>query len=144
MANIKRETVEAVLQEIEAKDGVITVQAVVEEARNSSSPIHDCFEWDNDRAAEKYREVQARKLIAYYYEPEKAEYEPARYYNVTVGGRRGYVSENRIKEAPNLYKQVLKDALTGLIAWQERYSYIKELKNIINKKEVKKVESVVS
>ena len=30
---------------------------------SDNSPLHRCFEWDNDRAADSYRIDQARKLI---------------------------------------------------------------------------------
>lgn len=41
----------------------LTPKAVVEEARPEDAPLHPAFEWDNDTAAEKYREHQATNLI---------------------------------------------------------------------------------
>lgn len=46
-----------------ANGGILTPNAVVDDAKNPSSPLHDQFEWDNDVAAEKYRLEQARELI---------------------------------------------------------------------------------
>ncbi len=52
-----------IFEEIEKKTGALTKEAVVEEARPESSPLHGCFEWDDNIAAEKYRCEQARLLI---------------------------------------------------------------------------------
>ncbi len=46
-----------------AKDGLLKPSAVVEAARDSSSPLHSHFEWDDSEAAEKWRQEQARQLI---------------------------------------------------------------------------------
>ena len=44
--------------------GRLTPKAVVDDARNKKSPLHGHFEWNDGTAAEKYREVQARRLIS--------------------------------------------------------------------------------
>lgn len=44
-------------------DGVITPASVVERATPTANPLHPCFEWDNDKAAIKWREQEARVLI---------------------------------------------------------------------------------
>jgi hypothetical protein len=43
--------------------GKITQEVVIEEARNPESPLHPYFEWDDSRAAQKYREAQALQLM---------------------------------------------------------------------------------
>lgn len=43
--------------------GVLTPDAVVEDARDESSPLHDQFEWDDSEAAKQWRLEQARALI---------------------------------------------------------------------------------
>ena len=45
------------------KHGTLTPKAVVDASRRSSAPLHDYFEWRDDVAAEKYREVQAKEII---------------------------------------------------------------------------------
>lgn len=47
----------------EENGGLLTVTAVVEAARDEDSPLHRHFDWDDNTAAEKYREWQARTLI---------------------------------------------------------------------------------
>lgn len=43
--------------------GTLTPEAVVDAARDSSSPLHSRFEWDDGVAGEAYRRVQAAGLI---------------------------------------------------------------------------------
>lgn len=58
------ESVTSALLELSAENnGPVSPQMVLDRARDESSPLHDCFEWDNDVAAEKYRLVQARVLL---------------------------------------------------------------------------------
>lgn len=42
---------------------LITPEAVVDAARDQTSPLHDQFEWDDSVAGEAYRLQQARALI---------------------------------------------------------------------------------
>lgn len=46
-----------------AREGNLTPQALVDEARPEDSPIHNGFEWDDAKAAEKYRRAQAVTMI---------------------------------------------------------------------------------
>lgn len=46
-----------------ANGGILTVAAILAAAKPASSPIHSYFEWDNTRAAEAYRKMQARSLV---------------------------------------------------------------------------------
>lgn len=57
-------TIEKELRALHSRDGVLTCEAVVREARAKSSPLHDYFTWDNSRAAERYRLIEAGRLIA--------------------------------------------------------------------------------
>lgn len=57
---------EAIKAELErlAATGLLLPPAVVDAARDPKSPLHDHFTWDDGEAAEKYRLVEARSLIA--------------------------------------------------------------------------------
>lgn len=45
------------------RDGRLTAAGVLDSARDSASPLHRCFEWDDSVAGERYRLDQARRLI---------------------------------------------------------------------------------
>lgn len=64
MTNEQRQEVKASLEAIEAKkDGRLTPDAVLEDAAERDSPLHDFFEWDDSKAGHAYRLDQARTLI---------------------------------------------------------------------------------
>lgn len=51
------------LNRIYEKHGELEPADVVEESKDENAPLHDCFEWDDVKAAQKYRIHQAGKLI---------------------------------------------------------------------------------
>ena len=48
---------------IEERDGEVTREAFLESARPEESELHCLFEWDDSKAAEKYRLIQAQTII---------------------------------------------------------------------------------
>lgn len=52
-----------VCQEIIDSDGAVTPKRLVDVSRPEEAPLHGEFEWNNDVAAEKFREEQARQII---------------------------------------------------------------------------------
>ena len=51
------------LARIERKYGSLTPESVVDESRDVNAVLHNCFEWNDAVAAEKYRHTQARHII---------------------------------------------------------------------------------
>ena len=71
------------LEKLRVRDGGIYTKSVVAEARDITSVLHPCFEWDDSVAAELHREAQARGLISNV--QITVESKPVRvYHNVTV------------------------------------------------------------
>jgi hypothetical protein len=60
---VPAEVVGNVLGGIEDRDGGVTKEAFLEESRPESSPTHSMFEWNDAKAAEKYRLVQSKNII---------------------------------------------------------------------------------
>jgi len=58
----KREAIKFRLEEL-AAGGILTPEAVVEDARDPDSPLHGEFNWDDASAAHQHRLDQARALI---------------------------------------------------------------------------------
>lgn len=52
-----------VVEKIEAEHGEVTKELLLEESRPEDSITHSLFEWDNNKAAEKYRLDQAKHTI---------------------------------------------------------------------------------
>ncbi len=55
--------VQEVVNKIYAEVGEVRPSALVEAARPKSSPAHNAFEWDDSKAGEEYRLIQARTWI---------------------------------------------------------------------------------
>ena len=60
------ETARSTLHALYERDGKLTAETVVDEARVPGSPLSRYFEWDDEIAAHGYRLVQARELIRRY------------------------------------------------------------------------------
>lgn len=117
--------------------GRLTARIVVEAARPAESPLHGSFEWDDLRAAELYREEQARQVISSVrvitQSGTQQKVERA-YVNVVenVGGdeQRGYVPMARVLSDGELYRQVCEQAAKDLKSWEDRYSEFETLASI--------------
>lgn len=57
------EEVRKELERIYKRDGALTATAVLKEAAQKGSPLHEHFTWDDSEAAQQWRLVQARNLI---------------------------------------------------------------------------------
>lgn len=58
-----RDAVKNVLGKLYHSTKGLTAEAVVQEAKKPSSPLHPLFEWDDGKAAEQWRLHRARNLI---------------------------------------------------------------------------------
>lgn len=61
--HIPAEVAGAELQRIYTDRGQLTPGAIVEESRAATAVLHSAFEWDDEAAAERFREVQARQIV---------------------------------------------------------------------------------
>lgn len=52
------------LERIYNERGELSPKNVVDASRSEQAPLHVCFEWDNEKAAEKWREEQASRIIS--------------------------------------------------------------------------------
>lgn len=58
----KKQDIKTILERLQ-HDGKLSPEAVVREAENPASPLHQHFEWDVSVAAHKFRLIQAEALI---------------------------------------------------------------------------------
>jgi hypothetical protein len=59
----KSHTVEAQLKRIYTEHGQLTVDLMLDQARDPKHPLHPHFEWDDSVAGEKYRRMQATQML---------------------------------------------------------------------------------
>lgn len=134
--NTSRDGIRKELQMLAQEQGdMLTPRAIVVAARDTASPLHRLFEWDNDRAGERYRVMQAGVLlnsikIEWVGEKRNA-YVNAR---VTVMDEpvRGYFPIHRVASEQELYQAVLEQAVHELEYTQRKYQEIRELRGIID------------
>lgn len=127
------------LKEIAKRDGgLLRPQAVVDAARPKDSPLHGAFEWNNGRAAEKYRLIQAQYLIRSFrvtIEDNGAKYETPVFVGVSTDRTAGKAEnpyrlvEDVAKDA-DLQAVAENDALEQLRGIKARYEHLKRLGDI--------------
>ena len=130
--NFDAQKVGEVCERLEKK-GKLTPTALVDASRRSNAPLHNLFEWDNEKAADKYRESQAAYFIRSIEVVVTGTAEPTRaFVSVSIDGEsRQYVNiDTAIKTEP-MRDQVLSDAFAELKAFKRKYSNLKELAEII-------------
>lgn len=123
-----------VSEEIAEIGEVVEPAEIVEKAKDESTELHKCFEWNNDIAAEKYRLHQARNLLGnlvFEYKDEPTKQEPIRLMYKTTENE-GYKSINLIMQKPDEYKALLNRAYSELQVFKNKYRMLKELKNIFD------------
>lgn len=126
-------TIEKELRALHSRDGVLTCEAVVDAARAKSSPLHSYFTWDDSRAAERYRLIEAGKLIATVrieYRQKKAAqvvYAPAFIPTGTNKGKRQYYPVEEVTKNDFLREKALADARSEMEGTRARYSHLVDL-----------------
>ncbi|TDT31137.1 hypothetical protein [Naumannella halotolerans] len=125
------------LQSIYDQRGQLTPALVVETAKNTDHPLHHRFEWNDEIAGPKYREVQARELI--------------RSVKITYAETKGGVPKQvrafvppRQASAPNVYiptgealsddftrALVLREFERALIALKRQYGHLREFDQMV-------------
>jgi len=128
------------LDSIAKRDGGILPEVVVSESRNEEAVLHKCFEWNDDTAAEKYREGQARSLIKNLITVNivRGEEKPVpSFVSVKIAQQedndsRRYVSIETAMNNSAMRDYVLQDALRELNSFRKKYRELQELSNIFD------------
>lgn len=142
-------------ENIRQRDGKLTPDAVVEDARPEDSVLHEDFEWRDDVAAEKFRQGQARKMIGSvrilrvesrppvraYVNVRIVEQKPLKFEDVVRKPdtpsepadkvTRCYMPMEEVLQKPALYDQMMADACRDAQTYRQKYSTLKELASIM-------------
>jgi hypothetical protein len=132
---MKREIKEA-LDEIAQSDasGRLQAQAIVERAKARSSVLHQCFTWEDGKAASLWRLEEARGLIRSYsvvieQQPPVTTRAYVSLRSVRARGG-GYTPIQRILSERELYEEMRRDALEELADVERRYGHLAELQPV--------------
>ena len=132
---------QAVAEEILSIGDEPTKHEIVEKARDSHSAMHSLFEWDNDVAAEKWREEQAGHVMRHLKitytdggdgekEPTTKTMQPVRLFYGNPTTSSGFVSIVKVMDDADLYRQLLDRAKSELSSFQQKYKMLKELQPV--------------
>lgn len=155
LVNVTKKTLPIVVRElkrIEKESGSISPKSVVNEARSRNSPLHKFFVWDDDLAAEKFREWQARILIGCVkvtFKDDSGNDQTIRAF-VSVSPEEvensddliqegGYISLEKAGRNTGYQKQVVQYAYNQAVNWKKRFGGFKEFFEIAKAIEKTKV-----
>lgn len=123
--NVNPQAAGEMCEELAAKQN-LTAKALVDANRPSNAPLHGAFEWNNTKAAENWREHQARHIINCL-EIVTQEREPVRaYFSISVK-EPGYEHIDAILRHTDSRQKLLQTALAELTAFKRKYAQLDEL-----------------
>lgn len=119
-----------------ANEGVLRPADVVAESEPAEAPLHPAFEWDDERAADLYRQDQARQVIrslrVVRAGEEAADPQPVYLHVAPADDPRGqqYLPTAEVMADEELRSRALAEAVAQLRGWQKRYGGIRELAGV--------------
>lgn len=115
-------------------NGRLDTEIVVQAAAAEDSPMHQHFEWDNDRAANAWRNGQAGHLIrciTVTIDKTNGEAAPIRaFVSVKRDEDRSYTSIQHAMSDNELRAQVVAAAWSELTAWRDRHAELVEFAQV--------------
>jgi len=129
VSGLKPETVGAEFEAIVAKYGHLSPATIVKVSKGKRSPLHSYFEWDNEKAAARWREQQASYLIRAIVTVVEGSPEPVRaFVSVKTEDEQSVYTPVRSAMAnPMQRDEIIERALDDLRAFRKRYEHLKEL-----------------
>jgi hypothetical protein len=125
-----------ILSDIYSEHGEVTSDLLVQYAKNKKSLIHNCFEWDDTKAANEFRKQQARTFIQNVH--------IVKYHKNGISDTRAYVSV--LSESGRSYQptavvlgdrelrlQILNEAKQNIAYWANELRKYKEFAKIVMK-----------
>lgn len=141
-SKVKAEDAYAVLQGIrESHNGELTPEDVLKKAKLKRSPIHNAFEWDDEKASHKYRLEQSRGMIrSIEIVRDSLPERPTRVFEIIRVS-----TPNEDKPTKNVYKttediladpvardELLSRAIRDALSFRRRYHMLSELAKVID------------
>lgn len=115
--------------------GEVTPDDVVRAAGPADHPLHPVFEWDDLKAADGFRLIQAKDLLRSVVAvmPERPTSRPTRaFVSVRKDDGPSYVPIRTAMSDAALRDQVLAGAMRELVSWRRRHNELKELADLFS------------
>lgn len=125
--------------EIQTLGESYTPEMILDLARDESTELHKCFDWDDSTAAEKWRKQQARLICISLIVIVEKETGDTQTYRLIQHDKEECVYKPIVHTVKHMdeYGRLLKTAKEELAAFKRRYQSIKELSEVIE--EIEKV-----
>jgi len=129
--NISAQIVGDQIELLRKKSGTVTPNMLVAKAKAKSSPIHNCFTWDDKKAGKLRRLDEARYLLRMVTITIETEEEPiiTRAF-VHVSDDSEYTTIRKVLSSKELREQLLQQALLDFRSFRQKYSQLKELTGV--------------
>lgn len=120
----------AMCEQLENSIG-LTPKNLLDANRDEKAPLHDCFDWNDGEAAEKWREQQARHIInCLCLKTETTEQTPVRaFFNIE---KVSYESTNVILRQEDKRTALLEQALREARVFEAKYQTLTELQPVFD------------
>jgi len=124
----------AELEKITEKHGTLTPAYVVKESKKKKAVLHKCFEWNDEKAAAKYRCRQAQDLIRNIVTVKIGQIEPTQPIRAFVSFKQNneYISVINVLHTPELQKKMMDTAMKELEYFQKKYASLSSLSELMS------------
>ena len=125
----------AELERIRQKNSGLNAADVVEESRPEDAVLHGCFEWDDSKAGELYRQNQAQNIIRNIRVVDTGPKGPVkvRAYIRTVP--KTYEPLKVVLTTPALRNSMMEECKRDLRRWLEKYRTVREVSGVLTSME---------
>lgn len=114
------------------ENGRLLPQDVVDASRESNAPLHNCFEWDDAIAAEKYRCNQAADMIRLIVVHEEEQSVKPSNVRAFVHIRDSYNPISVVLNSEEQMNELLQSALRELSAFKAKYNSLSKLRPVFD------------
>lgn len=118
------------LERIRNKYGELSPADIVQESISVNSVLHNCFEWQDDIAAQKYRERQAQDLIRNIVVEAVVDKEVNPPIRAFVSIQGDYKPIQEVVTVEDRRKELLQNALKELESFKTKYNQLYELSEL--------------
>lgn len=120
------------LERIYQKHRELDPSDVVDESRPENAPLHPCFEWNDETAAELYRRSQAQTMIRCITTTVETDAAPVEVRAFVRAERPNYQPISIVMQSQDAMDELFKKAMEELRSFQKKYSGLKALQPVFN------------
>lgn len=130
---VKPQVVGEAVERIENRDGFCQPRALVDEARKKTSPLHPLFTWDDVKAADQWRNHEARQVIRSItvkvdgQDDSVPAFVSVGHTVATQASGEGYRSFSVVTKTPDLHEEAVNEVLSRLESYRRRYESLAPL-----------------